>query len=156
MSGRVMFDCPVRSARMTADPIAEAVPMFASPSAKATTMPRVLALVVLSSTTALAPWLIRPDSAIAQDPPDMARITGGAFTMGRDGGNADERPAHGVTLDPFLIDIYEVTNAQFAAFLNTLDLRHGCVRPAVDIIARFIKPVRSRDFQLNTVKNTSL
>ncbi|MCZ6483305.1 MAG: SUMF1/EgtB/PvdO family nonheme iron enzyme [Alphaproteobacteria bacterium] len=120
---------------MTANPIAEAVPMFASPSIKATTIPRILAFVVLSATTAFAPWLIRPDTAIAQAPPDMVRITGGAFTMGRDGGNADERPAHGVTLDPFLIDIYEVTNAQFAAFLNTLevtakrDVRAGELRP---------------------------
>ncbi len=89
---REMFDWRVRSARMTTSPIVEAVPMFASPSVKATTIPRILALVVLSSTTAFAPWLIRPDTAIAQAPPDMVRITGGAFTMGRDGGNADERP----------------------------------------------------------------
>ena len=40
-----------------------------------------------------------------------------------------------VALDPFLIDVYEVTNAQFAAFLNTLkvtakrDVRAGELRP---------------------------
>ena len=94
--------------------------MFASPSAKAATIPRVLAFVVLSSTTAFAPSLIRPDTAFAQAPPDMVRITGGAFTMGRDGGNGDERPAHGVTLGPFLIDRVPVTNAAFAAFLNAM------------------------------------
>ena len=120
MPGRVMFARPIKPARMTADPIAEAVPMFASPSAKAATIPRVLAFVVLSSTTAFAPSLIRPDTAFAQAPPDMVRITGGAFTMGRDGGNADERPAHGVTLGPFLIDRVPVTNAEFAVFLNAM------------------------------------
>ena len=118
MSVRVMFDRPIKPARMTAYPIVEAVPMFAN--VKATTIPRILALVVLSSTTAFAPWLIRPDTAFAVDPPDMIRITGGAFTMGRDGGNADERPAHGVTLRPFLIDRVPVTNADFAAFLNAM------------------------------------
>ena len=117
---REMFDWRVRSARMTTSPIAEAVLMFPSPSVKATTIPRILAFVVLSATTAFAPWLIRPDTAIARDPPDMVRITGGAFTMGRDGGNADERPAHGVTLSPFLIDRVPVTNAEFAAFLNAM------------------------------------
>ena len=105
---------------MTSDPTAEGVPMFASPSVKATTIPRVLALLVLSATTAFAPWLIRPEPAIAQAPPDMVRIAGGVFTMGRDGGNADEQPAHDVTLRPFLIDRVPVTNAEFAAFLNAM------------------------------------
>ena len=31
---------------------------------------------------------------------------------------SDERPAHPVMLDPFWIDRYEVTNAQFATFLE--------------------------------------
>ena len=106
--------------RMTSDPTAEGVPMFASPSVKATTIPRVLALLVLSATTAFAPWLIRPEPAIAQAPPDMVRIAGGVFTMGRDGGNADEQPAHDVTLGPFLLDRVPVTNAEFAAFLNAM------------------------------------
>ncbi len=105
---------------MTAYPIVEPVLMFASPSVKATTIPRILALLVISATTAFTPWLIRPDTAFAVDPADMARITGGAFTMGRDGGNADDRPAHGVTLGPFLIDRVAVTNAEFAAFLNAM------------------------------------
>ncbi len=105
---------------MTSDPTAEGIPMFASPSVKATAIPRILALLVLSATTAFAPWLIRPEPAIAQAPPDMVRITGGVFTMGRDGGNADEQPAHDVTLRPFLIDRVPVTNAEFAAFLNAM------------------------------------
>ncbi len=50
----------------------------------------------------------------------MIRIAGGAFTMGRDGGNADERPAHRMTLAPFLIDRVVVANAEFAQFLNAM------------------------------------
>jgi iron(II)-dependent oxidoreductase len=60
----------------------------------------------------------RAEPVQAADPGDMARIAGGAFTMGRDDGPADERPAHRVTLAPFLIDRLPVTNAEFAAFLN--------------------------------------
>lgn len=58
------------------------------------------------------------DQAYAADPPEMVRIPGGSFTMGRDDGPADERPAHRVMLAPFLIDRLPVTNGEFAAFLN--------------------------------------
>ena len=105
---------------MTANPIAEAVLMFASPRVKATTIPRILARLLLPAAIAFAPWLIRPEPAFAQNPQDMIRVTGGVFTMGRDGGHADERPAHDVTLGPFLIDRVAVTNAEFAAFLNAM------------------------------------
>ena len=57
--------------------------------------------------------------ALASEP-DMARIAGGAFTMGSERGLADERPAHAVTLKSFLIDRRPVTNAEFAAFLEQL------------------------------------
>jgi formylglycine-generating enzyme required for sulfatase activity len=50
----------------------------------------------------------------------MARLAGGSFLMGSDHGRADERPAHSVTLKPFWIDRRAVTNAEFAAFLETL------------------------------------
>ena len=49
---------------------------------------------------------------------DMVRISGARFTMGRDDGPADERPAHRVTVGAFHIDRHEVTNAAFAIFLN--------------------------------------
>jgi formylglycine-generating enzyme required for sulfatase activity len=52
--------------------------------------------------------------------PDMARIAGGAFTMGSDRGLADERPAHTVSVKSFWIDRRAVTNAEFAAFLEKL------------------------------------
>jgi formylglycine-generating enzyme required for sulfatase activity len=49
---------------------------------------------------------------------DMVRLAGGSFTMGRDDGPADERPAHTLVLQPFWIDRRPVTNAEFAAFLE--------------------------------------
>lgn len=62
----------------------------------------------------------RVGTAVAADPPEMARIAAGTFIMGREGGPADERPAHRVTLAAFLIDRLPVTNAAFAGFLNAV------------------------------------
>jgi formylglycine-generating enzyme required for sulfatase activity len=44
----------------------------------------------------------------------MVLIPAGAFQMGSNQGQADERPAHTVTMSAFLIDVYEVTNANYA------------------------------------------
>jgi iron(II)-dependent oxidoreductase len=57
-------------------------------------------------------------SASTGDTAQMIRIPGGAYSVGSDQGREDERPAHPVMLDPFWIDRYEVTNAQFATFLE--------------------------------------
>ena len=54
--------------------------------------------------------------------PSMVLIEGGSYPIGSHDGSASARPAHRVTLNTFLIDATEVTNAQFTAFLNTLDL----------------------------------
>lgn len=51
-------------------------------------------------------------------PAGMAIIPGGVFNMGMAGSNADEAPVHAVTIAPFLLDRYEVTNRQFAAFVE--------------------------------------
>ncbi len=51
-------------------------------------------------------------------PPDMVLFDGGTFAMGSDASHADERPVHEVRLDPFLLDRHEVTNAEFAAFVE--------------------------------------
>ncbi|MBN1910008.1 MAG: formylglycine-generating enzyme family protein [Pirellulales bacterium] len=49
----------------------------------------------------------------------MVRIPGGTFRMGNDFSDRSEiRPAHDVTLDSFWIDRDEVTNRQFAAFVQ--------------------------------------
>ncbi len=63
-----------------------------------------------------------PAITMAQGPlgAPMVAIEGGGYPIGSADGSAGTRPSHRVTLDPFLIDVYEVTNAQFATFLNTL------------------------------------
>ena len=56
--------------------------------------------------------------------PEMVSVQGGTFEMGcesaeRDGDCDDnEKPAHEVTVDAFYMSVHEVTNSQFAAFLN--------------------------------------
>lgn len=64
-------------------------------------------------------------TAIAQDH-EMVRIPAGPFLMGSDDGPDDERPAHVVTVAAFDIDRLQVTNAQFAHFLE----RHGAADPS--------------------------
>lgn len=54
---------------------------------------------------------------------DMLAIPAGSFRMGNDQGEADERPAHSVTLAAFAIDRLPVTNAQFARFLDAIGPR---------------------------------
>ena len=72
----------------------------------------------------LAALLLASSTAAAQDAPagpeGMVFVPGGEFTMGWDGpeGRFDERPAHRVRVDAFWIDVTEVTNAQFAAFVE--------------------------------------
>lgn len=48
----------------------------------------------------------------------MVLIPAGEFTMGSSSGNDNEKPPHKVHLDAYYIDKYEVTNEQFAKFLN--------------------------------------
>ena len=61
-------------------------------------------------------------------PGEMVAVPAGAFTMGSAQGPQDERPAHAVTLAPYAIDRYPVTNTQFARFLES---RGGDVRSPV-------------------------
>ena len=49
---------------------------------------------------------------------EMVFIAGGTFQMGRNDGPSLERPAHIVTVKPFYIDKTEVTNAQYAEFVQ--------------------------------------
>jgi formylglycine-generating enzyme len=51
---------------------------------------------------------------------DMVPIPGGMFEMGdsTEEGEIDEIPLHSVTVDPFLMGRYEVTNRQYCEFLN--------------------------------------
>jgi formylglycine-generating enzyme required for sulfatase activity len=56
-------------------------------------------------------------------------VPGGEFIMGADDPQApladEQRPPHPVTLSPFWMDKYEVTNEQFARFLNELLATEG-------------------------------
>lgn len=61
-------------------------------------------------------------------PIDMVQIPGGSFVMGSDSGRAEEAPPHTVVLDPFRISAAEVTNGQFAEFLNSA-MNAGTIRP---------------------------
>ena len=55
----------------------------------------------------------------ASDIPDgMVLIPAGEFEMGSHTGKNSERPVHTVYLDAFYMDIYEVTNAQYKAFVD--------------------------------------
>src|SRR6202035_4090782 len=49
--------------------------------------------------------------------PGMEMIAAGSFMMGSDQHYPEERPAHRITVDGFLIDRYAVTNADFARFV---------------------------------------
>ncbi len=53
-------------------------------------------------------------------PAGMVLIPAGTFQMGSNTGDADESPIHTVSLDAFYMDTHEVTNAEYAAFLNAM------------------------------------
>lgn len=55
--------------------------------------------------------------AAAQDEP-MALVPAGAFTMGSEQGEPDERPVHQVFLEAYYMDVYEVTIGRYAKFLS--------------------------------------
>ena len=48
----------------------------------------------------------------------MVEIPAGAFSMGQDDGGREDRPAHDVDLPAYEIDKFEVTNADFAVFVE--------------------------------------
>jgi len=86
-------------------------------TARAAARALVAALAVAAST----------DSAATGE--DMVRIEPGRYVIGSGDGRASARPAHEVALDAFSIDRFEVTNGDFAAFLNALDIRPLGDRP---------------------------
>lgn len=56
-------------------------------------------------------------------PAGMVYVPGSEFMMGRDDGDEYERPAHKVTVKPFFIDQYEVTNEDYAKFVKATNHR---------------------------------
>lgn len=62
--------------------------------------------------------VVSPDSFPASPPVGMAYISGGEFQMGSDIGDEFSKPAHAVTVEPFFIDITEVTNEAYGEFVK--------------------------------------
>jgi formylglycine-generating enzyme required for sulfatase activity len=54
----------------------------------------------------------------ASAPEGMVRIAGGTFEMGSTEGWPHEQPVHTVKVDAFYLDTHEVTNAEFAKFVE--------------------------------------
>jgi iron(II)-dependent oxidoreductase len=99
--------------------IAAALLMLAStPACAAEQMHTFLAATAFS--TAIAPLTARQQAS-------MVRIPAGDYPIGAPAGDpraaADAQPAHRVKLASFRIDRTEVTNAQFAEYLNALPLK---------------------------------
>gem|GEM_PF-748233 len=59
--------------------------------------------------------------------PELVRIPGGTFIMGSNKGEPDEQPPHKVTISPFAIGRYEVTNEEFERY----DPSHRAFRDGV-------------------------
>lgn len=60
----------------------------------------------------------RQDNQTARDSAEMILIQGGKYLVGSSDGDYDEQPVHEVLIDPFYIDVHEVTNQQFQMFLE--------------------------------------
>ncbi len=61
-----------------------------------------------------------PVELIGHDGAPMALIPAGEFMMGSDKGDDDEQPVHRVFLDSYYLDKFEVTNGQFAKFVEAI------------------------------------
>ena len=57
-------------------------------------------------------------TAIPQPPPGMVYVPGGEFMMGRNSNDPVEAPPHKVTVNPFFLDVYEVTCEEYKKFLD--------------------------------------
>jgi serine/threonine protein kinase len=55
--------------------------------------------------------------------PKMARIPAGTFVMGSNEGDIAVRPAHKAVTNSFLMDVYEVTNEEYAAFVRNFKVQ---------------------------------
>lgn len=62
-------------------------------------------------------------------PEGMVWIPGGTFEMGSEQGRPDERPVHTVSVDGFWMDSTEVTNREFAAFVEETGYLTEAERP---------------------------
>jgi formylglycine-generating enzyme required for sulfatase activity len=88
-------------------------------------------------------------AAPAADEMPMALIPEGPFWMGRDGTEAleDERPRHQVWLDAYLMDVYEVSTAQYARFLAATNRPPPWQWETVDLSVHGDRPVIGVDWE---------
>ena len=77
----------------------------------------------ISSSPSPAPTSTGTPAVPGTGPTGMVDIPGGTFTMGRNGGNENERPEHSVTVKNFSMDKNEVTNAQYLEFVQAMSYR---------------------------------
>ncbi len=82
-------------------------------------IPMAAALLFLAVAAATPPQL--PRVATRRPTPGMVHVPAGTFEMGdhQGGGQSDEAPVHPVVLDAFDIDAHEVSNEEYAGYLNT-------------------------------------
>jgi formylglycine-generating enzyme required for sulfatase activity/lipopolysaccharide biosynthesis regulator YciM len=89
-------------------------------------------------------------------PQGMILIPKGYFIMGANGHGDDEAPEHKVYLDAYYIDKYEVTAAQFAAFLNDVKTFKEFYKNSKFGMLMLEKDFRSRKgFESYPVNNTT-
>jgi formylglycine-generating enzyme required for sulfatase activity len=84
-------------------------------------------------------WFSRPPSG----PPGMVWISGGEFVMGTDSdlGRPEEKPAHRVRVGGFWMDETEVTNEQFATFVDATGYKTTAERaPTAEEILKLSPP----------------
>lgn len=93
-----------------------------------------LSAILAIAFAAAQPAVAQPSSGSAETrqpstaPTPMVRVEGGNYPVGEDESAPSARPRHIVRLKPFLIGKHEISNAQYAAFLNSLKI--GLLRDA--------------------------
>ena len=87
-------------------------------------------LLLLSAALLCAACSPRQSPPDTEGPAGMVKIPGGTFSMGLHSMMMpNARPVHEVTLDPFWMDVTEVTNRQYAAFVDATDYVTVAERP---------------------------
>jgi len=79
----------------------------------------------------LSPW---PEAGVNIEGVEFVQVPGGEFKMGDlwGEGYSDERPMHLVRVDDFWMSKYEVTNAQYAKFLNAIGQHSMGGKPLIE------------------------
>jgi formylglycine-generating enzyme required for sulfatase activity len=127
---------------------------------------RSAALAVMTGALAIVVRITARHRMSAPLPPDLVVIPAGVFIMGSEADDPDARPVHTVHLESFAISRYEVTNAQFAHFLNTNNGTtprcgdHICVdtqleNPSSHLLSRQGRYVAQERYERHPVTNVS-